>query len=235
VLSNIAVHHKAIRLILLASALVFSINTIGWRIVYAEGINSVQPELGWTQYRIEDVGEIWLPPTMEQQSGAYRHHTDRLKGRMGIRVPVFTGQQKGLNDFRKEALTHYVRVMLSVTQGEPGDFASLSFDLSQISQPDIIALNKYYEKAAINELLGIGQRLIRWNGTSLRRINGMSSINFSYIRQMGDHPPVLVSRYIFQDDDRAYVLTLSSRMTESTLWEKDLQKVLMSFRVNKNI
>lgn len=186
----------------------------------------------WQRIKIENVGTIDIPPTMEVQSGEYKEWSEGVREKFKFKssVPQLVIQQRGLNESRKEALNRYARITVETEYGSAGDYPKLNFDTAA-EQGEVNNLNLTFKNQIIQNLSGIGNKLITWYPLKLDNINGMSCMHLNFIRQRGDNPHVLVHTYIFPNYDRIHRLTFSYRVNEQDIWKEDFIRILQSFRI----
>ena len=187
--------------------------------------------MGWERIYIKNVGSVDLPPTMEITAGIYKQIQNEIYKRMEYDVPQLVAQQKRLNESEKVSFGNYARVIVETTFGSPGDFEKLNFDISKLTPTDIIKINGAYKQEIQQSFLGSGLKLIEWYPLKVEKINGVSCIHISYMRQLLDRPFVLVHGYYFHNNDRMHSLILSYRFSEADYWKTDLRQVLRSFRI----
>ncbi len=209
--------------------LLFSVLVYDLSIAQVGATQSLLP--GWQRIWIENVGTIDLPPTLEVQAGTYKKHVDEFKRENGLSVGQLVAQQKGLNEYKKEAFSKYARVIFNTTYGMPGDYERLNFDINQISGDELRLLDNTYRQQVESGLARMGIKIIKWYPVKAEHVNGMSCIHVSYIRQLGNNPYVLVNTYVFPNYDRLHTLTLSYRLSEKDYWQDDFRKILKSLRI----
>jgi len=186
---------------------------------------------GWNRIYIKDVGYFDLPPTMEVQKGKYKEFTDITRKIHGFDATPLTAQQKGLNELEKDGLERYARVMVESEIGRSGDYEKLNFNISEYTKADILELNTLFKHQIQQSISVFGIKLTEWHPLKVERINGMSCLHISYIRQLKQSPLVLVNMYHFYNNDRMHTLTLSYRLSESSYWQVDFAHILNSFRI----
>ncbi|MFW6002408.1 MAG: hypothetical protein ACOCQD_03630 [archaeon] len=186
---------------------------------------------GWKRIFIKNVGRFDLPPTMEIQKGKYKEFNVKMKRAMGFDESQLIAQQKGLNNPSKEGFDRYARIMLNTTEGEPGEFEKIDFNISEVSSKEISQLNKMFKQQMKREFTGTNLKLIKWYPIKLEKVNGMSCIHIKYKRQFKNKPYVMVNTYNFHNYDRMHMFTLSYRLSEADYWKNDFEKVLESFRI----
>jgi hypothetical protein len=213
-----------------------------WKPIFEKVMNSVtisqtvfnntpQVQDGWQKIYMKNVGSFDLPPTLEIQEGKYKQEMDSFYNRIEYAVPQLVAQPKGINNYKQESLEKYARVMLETKIGTSGDFLKLGFNISEFSEADIVDLNSTYKQQIQQGLTKISHKLITWYPLKIEKINGMSCMHLSFIRQLDDNPIVLINMYIFQNNDRVHTLTLSYRLKEKENWENDFKSILKSFRI----
>jgi hypothetical protein len=185
---------------------------------------------GWERIYIKDAGSFDIPPTMEIQNDSYQE----LVEKMGY-VSQITAQQKGLNALDPDSLQKYARVMFNTELGNPGDFLNIDFNIFEITKSELDELNKMFRQQTTQGFQGTELKLREWIPLKAEKINGMSCIHISYIRQLNNNPSVLVNMYLFHNNDRIHKLTLSYRTTEEDYWKNDFENILKSFRITNII
>jgi len=190
-------------------------------------------EKGWQRLYIKNVGGFDFPLTLEIQEGNYKELVDNLRGEIGLDIydAPLTLQQIGLNEGSEKSFEKYARVSFDTEYGIKGDFLSLNFNISDISQSEILEINDFYKTESQQYFQNDLLKLIEWYPIKLEKINGMSCIHLSYKRQLKNHPIVLVNSYYFFNFDRLHTLTLAYRLNESQYWKEDFYKILKSLRI----
>ena len=122
--------------------------------------------------------------------------------------------------------------MVETTFGSTGDFEKLNFNAAKYTQADINELNSTYKKQTQQNFLLTSLKLIEWHPLKIEKINGMSCLHISYKRQLQNKPYVLVHIYLFHNNDRMHIFTLSYRISETNYWKSDYVTILKSFRIN---
>jgi hypothetical protein len=202
-------------------------------ISFAQSLPLPQPILktGWTRVNIINVGFFDIPESMEVQKGKYKESMDATKRIKGYDVSQLTVQQKGLNDYKKNSFERYARVIVETDFGKKGEFERINFDISVLSQTDINQINNTFKQNIKLGLESANLKLIEWYPIKVEKVNGMSCIHVSYIRQLQDKPNVLVHMYMFQNNDRMHKFTLSYRLSESEYWKTNFATILKSIRI----
>lgn len=186
---------------------------------------------GWERITIEGVGFIDIPPSMEIQSGDYKDFADNIKNDNNTGISDIVIQTKGANNWEEDGLKKYARILLKTHLGSPGDFVSLNSQITKKDLKGIPEIDQYMKIQISESFAGTRLSLLEWKGTMIEKINGMTCFNYCYTRKLEGKSPVMVSSYIFQNNDRSHHLTISYRISESELWKADLDNVLKSFRI----
>ena len=202
------------------------------------GQDVLQPvQKGWERIYIKDVGYFDLPPTMEIQEGKYKEFADDMRQIHGLDAPRIVAQQIGVNDFNSEGLKKYSRIILETMMGEPDEYYRSNFEKSFYSPQELLLtenlMNDLLKNAVLNssDVLEGRVKIIQWDPVKIEKINGQFCFHISCRRQLLDRPIVSYNKYLFQNFDRMYSLTLEYRENESDLWKADFEKVLDSFRI----
>ena len=210
-------------------SIILSVSLFVIQICFAQALPSLQT--GWERIYINNVGSFDLPPTMEIQKGKYKESVDEIRKIKGLDASQVTAQPKGTNDFDKEGLEKYARVMLETIFGSVGDFEKLNFNIAEYSQADINELSSIFRQQTEQSFRGTGLKLIEWYLPKFEKVNGVSCFHFSYKRQLKDKPFVLVHVYAFPNNDRMHTFALSYRLSEADYWKSDFAIILKSFRI----
>ena len=186
---------------------------------------------GYTKYKIENVGSIYISNDMELQDGFYAKIVNTQMEKY-YHIPTenrIVFQQKGLNEFSKDSYSSYCRIIIET---EYGDFSPLTPHLN-ISVEELRETSKYIEKELRKSMKGTQLKLINYLGTGFININRQSGLKTSYTRQLNNNPPVKVDTYIFQNKDRIHRITLSYRIEEAIQWKDKLQQSIQSLKLTK--
>jgi hypothetical protein len=186
---------------------------------------------GWSRVNIINVGSFDIPETMEVQKGKYKESMDATKRIKGYDVSQITIQQKGLNEYKKNSFERYARVIVKTDFGQKGEFEKINFNISQLTQTDIIQLNNTFKQNIKLGLESANLKLIEWSPIRIEKVNGMSCFHVIYKRQMQSKPIVLVHLFMFHNNDRLHTFTLSYRLSESDYWKNDFSTIIKSIRI----
>jgi hypothetical protein len=185
----------------------------------------------FVEFRLNDLGTILIPETMELQSGAYKRLSNQFSKDAGYDVSgevIF--QQKGLNQLDGSGRQTYARVMISTEVSEPGTYDKLT-GRSSVTASELRQLDSFLKNQMDLEFAKQNQRLIRWDGATKAVVNGQNAVKISYVRQLESNPTVYVQMYFFQDAGRMHKLTLSYRLRDESLWKDALETVKNSFKI----
>lgn len=185
---------------------------------------------GWSRVYIKDVGYYDLPPTLEIQKGKYKSYIDKKTKLLGYDSSGdLVAQTKGLND--SKITNNYARVQLETTIAEEGKYEKLDFDITENSQEFIQEFESNFKSTVQKKFKQLNINIKKWYPSKMEVVNGMSCIHASYIRQFKNAPIVVVHLYLFQNNDRLHMLTLSYRLSEIEYWKTDFDKILSSFKI----
>lgn len=193
-----------------------------------------------TKVEIDGVGFLYIPDALEIQSDTYKETVDMYKEKI-LKIPSGKNkvmiQQAGLNMNEKKAKETYCRMSISTQIGNYGDFEILGIkieaDNDEIEILSNIFKNQVQEGFKRQRTKTYNQKLIKWNGLSIKQINGYYAIYTSYIRKLNDNPDVVVESYMIQNNDRQHIVTISYRVNETDRWKKVFDKVLKSLVIIK--
>ena len=122
--------------------------------------------------------------------------------------------------------------MIKETIGKAGDYRKITSKIV-LTKQELKTLDTEVKNEMVNEFQtsGTGLKLIRWDGVSVDTVNGRSALKFAYLRQINNNPTVYVELYHFGNYDREYVLTISFRQEDASIWEEVLRKTKNSFTI----
>ncbi|MGH9948581.1 MAG: hypothetical protein ACRD6X_15490 [Pyrinomonadaceae bacterium] len=189
------------------------------------------PGQAFVEFKLNGLGSLLIPDTMELQGGAYKKLSDGYSKDLGYDVSgevIF--QQKGLNEFNFKDNKTYARVMIGTEIGTPDSFQKLSAKIKATPR-ELEIFGSAFKKEMVESFGNTGLRLVRWDGASVVTINGQSALKFAYLRQLNDNPSVYVEIYSFQNNDRMHRLTISYRLQDATLWKDALERTRNSFKI----
>ena len=182
----------------------------------------------WERIYLKNVGHFDMPPTMEVLSGKYKVIVDEFKNIYGYDVNQLVIQQKGLNEFGQSASKKYARILFDIEIGNQGDLEKQNFNVNGITLSELTELGKTYKPSIEKSVEVTGSKLIEWFPVKAEKINSYSCLHISYKRQLNNRPQVMVNMYLFMNNDRQYILTMSYRINEEDYWKADLEKTLDS-------
>ncbi len=185
----------------------------------------------WPSLNIKNLGSINYPPTMELQSADYRKRLGMPK-----RTNNYTFQQKGLNEGLQTSFRHYVRLIVDVIEGSPGDFLRIS-DSQAIVRTSEEEL-KTFQSIILENERNQGIEIIDTYEPKIVFLNSKyPAILIAYKRKStvpsSDQGPVMVRRYLIQNWKYCYSIVASYRVIEEDLWKDDLLKSVNSLLLEK--
>jgi hypothetical protein len=176
---------------------------------------------GWQRFEISEIGLIDIPPTIELQ--------DKEKNPIlsAANQDAIYFQQKGLNDFSKDAFKTYVRVILENQYVNPGEVETLD-SRYYLSSEELFELGNILKPQFKNQFT----RIIKWYPIELVDVNNIRALKIHYTRvgNSKDKLPVDVKIYKFQNYDRIHSLTLAYKLQDKK-WNNILDKILKSFKI----
>jgi hypothetical protein len=185
--------------------------------------------LGFKKYILDDVGYVLIPNNMEMQTGAFRKGADRFfKEKFDIE-PIANRvvfQPKGANQFDESALANYARVIIETYIGNYGDYENLVTNYTA-TKIELNEINNDFRKLNEEQIQKIGSKIIKWNSAKLVKINGVTALKLSYIRESvnSQNKPIVVEIYYhLQNNDRMHLLTVSYKQSEKNYGNLYFQK-----------
>ena len=191
-------------------------------------------DVTFEQLELIGIGSISIPSIMELQAGLYKEFSDKRSNDFLIKKGIeayenhIIFQQKGQNEFRK--VNTYARVIIATEIGKAGDYRKITSKIS-LTKQQLKTLDSEAKTEIEFSFQGTKLKIIRWDGVSVVTINGRSALKFAYLRQVSNNPPVYVELYQIDNYDRRYVLTISYRQEDASIWEEVLRKTKNSFTV----
>lgn len=185
----------------------------------------------FTEFKLNGLGNLLIPDSMELQSGAYKRLSGGFSKDLGYDVSgevIF--QQKGLNDFNFGQVSTYARVMIVTEIETLGSYRKLSSKI-RMSARELQATGDALRKQLAREFQSLDIRMLKWDGVSVVSVNGQNAIKVTYLRQLKENPPVHVEIYTFENNDRVHRLTISYRQEDAKIWKDALGRTLNSFRI----
>ncbi len=199
-------------------------------LTYATSAQTV--EVTYEQVKLTGIGSISIPSIMELQSGVYKELSNKFSKELGFDVSgVIIYQQAGRNNLFKKSDT-YARLMIEETSGNAGEYRRINSKLV-LTPKELKILDAQSKNELTNQFQasGIGMKLIRWDGVSVDKISGFDVLKTAYLRQLNDNPAVYVELYYIENYDRQYLLTISYREKDASIWKDTLNKTKNSFEI----
>lgn len=189
-----------------------------------------QTDLTWTTVKIEGHGKIDLPSNMEIQAGQYREAMDKTKEIYGVTASKVIFQQSNLNSKSSDSFKTYARVMIKTEKANKGSYQKLNE--TNYSSAEIEAINSKYKNEIYESAKSFNAEILEWTSAKFTKINGMPCITFGYSRKMGVNPPVKITFYVFENNDRQHLLTFEYRIKDELIWKPTFEGVLKSYKIN---
>lgn len=136
------------------------------------------------------VDTMRIPSNTEVQSKEYRAIKEE---QTGTSSDTFIMQQRGLNEGLPEAQDTYERIMVSCTQGNPGDYREADFDPDNFTESDVEEIDVYFERETRTQLANGGIETIDWYPLEFLRLNGTTYLHMSYSRAGEDVETIRVN------------------------------------------
>jgi len=149
--------------------------------------------------------EFQCPSKFEIQGAGYQRETGHSPPKTTIIL-----QQKGLGAKAPKALATYVRIMIELIPGKPGDFAGLSERIEATERETFDSASHSQMKKYARDSGGV-TKLLAWHGTRVEPVGNTQALCCTYLRQVKRNPPVLVSVFLVQNYDCCYRITASHR------------------------
>ena len=188
-----------------------------------------------TKINIEGIGVLYIPDRLEVQAGRYKKFNDIAKEKvfnLTERPDRVVIQQAGLNSHDENALKTYCRMTIQTEIGNRGDFNILNSKIEatkdELQTISDLFKTKTQETFDQKKSTTFNQKLIKWNGAKIKKVNSYYALCISYVRQLNNNPYVFVEHYTIENNDRMHTIIISYRVNETERWEKIFDKVLHS-------
>lgn len=193
-----------------------------WAVAYA-----AEPAL--EQLAIPYMGSIDIPISMEVQ-GEFLRSLARQRAAEPDDPSLMSEvkiQQAGLNAGRPEAMSRYMRILISTSRTAPDRVGTLDSARS-LTTDDLNAFASEISEAAA--ALGGKTGSVLWHPPKVRKVGNAYAICVAYTRQ-GEQGPVLVAQYTIFNYDRLHKVTVAYRASEASVWSADIDAVLAGMRI----
>lgn len=139
-----------------------------------------------------------------------------------------TFQQKGLNSGDNTSFNTYVRFMIETKEDVDIIYDENDFDLTyeELQQLD----EELHQQIASSYMQEPGMKILEWQGTSIKEVNGRKTFKVRFTMQLNDHPLVNVEIYYFIMNQKVHLVSLSCRISEEDKWKPILNNMLYSFK-----
>ncbi len=199
----------------------------------------VAMENGWRIVDLPSLGTFEIPKSMEVQQGKTKILQDKFYQEI-VKLPVNQNrvviQQGGANDFKKGAFKRYSRIIVETDIGRSGEYENI-YTKILLSKSELQELNSIFRKQIKNEAVKlinsntkVKMKILSWQPVNIVNINGISMIHVNYTRSINGKPSVVVHIYTVQNNDRLHRIIISYRITEASIWKKDLDEVIYRFK-----
>lgn len=172
-------------------------------------------------------GYIYLPKTMEVQSGIYKQTLDNAKKEFSVNAERVVFQQNGLNNGNNKET--YARVIIR-TDSNTEIFPNLNTE--KITATDLADLNQSFKEQTYEASNNptYPAKIISWNSVKLSTINGQKCINYSYTRKMGSNPETYSEFFIFWKGKKQHSINIEYRINETSKWKTELINCVNSLK-----
>lgn len=203
----------------------------------------------WITVDVKGVGTFQIPPTMEVQTDEFRNAALKSANKLGSEAIIEAQkqralasqlgsvicQQKGLNSEGVEgkASKNYARVVFSTIKVKDQKVPTYGHALG-LKAEDIKSFGEITKEGIIANEKPLSMKYVKWEPMKSEIINGAECLVLSYDRQFKDNPIVHVDRYTFFDEDRIFVMEISSRVSEKDIWhakDKDINDIVTTLSV----
>lgn len=199
----------------------------------------------WTTVKMNDEIEFQIPPNLEIQEASYKNVVKKAdpRGFSVLNAPDrkrMVAQQKGLNDFSKEALSHYVRAVMEIVEC-PDEFPKFGEPLN-ITQKEAEEFGNTIVRKGQEFPMTIGGKTETVKVVSITtparvmNVNGVECIFLAYDSKLGSRPIVKNDVYFFFNKRKIYRLMTMIRSTEYNLWtngETDIRNIVQTIKLIK--
>jgi hypothetical protein len=172
-------------------------------------------------------GYIYLPKSMEVQSGIYKQTLDNAKKEFSVNAERVVFQQKGLNNGENKET--YARVIIRT---DTGTETLPNLNTEKITATDLADLNKSYREQTYEVANNptYPAKVISWNSVKIVTINGQKCINYSYSRKMGSNPETYSEFFIFWKGKKQHTINIEYRINEASKWKTELLSCVNSLK-----
>lgn len=187
-------------------------------------------------YLLKDVGNISIPISMELQSGKYKEFSKEFQKKRSKIYKYEIPDQKvvfqniGINEFDKNAMDSYTRIIITTEVGSNGDYEKLTTKFN-LSQTELNEISSQMKKSIEAGMKIQGNKLLKWHGVHFVTVNGSTALKTSFVRRLNENKPVLVTIYQFQNYDRMHSITFSCQEESTMKWKDRFMRVIESFKI----
>lgn len=202
----------------------------------------------WEKVIWQDRWSFKLHPSLELQGGKYQSYAQAVyrNSERGFEIKENTdliiAQPKGINNLNKKALKQYCRFIVEeLPQDSVGDVvkyhdinpANLSEKAMSVLNAGLFEVQKEEEKR--QNSVRIPFEILEWHPAKKIILKNFSAIEYGFLRKSiaAGKSNVLVRYFMIEGGKIDYKITVSYRVDEVDLWEKPLDQMLNSFKVEK--
>ena len=209
----------------------------------ANNITTAKSYDRWMTVKMNDEIEFQIPPNLEIQNDNYKNMVKKVDPH-GFNILNAPGrkrmvvQQKGLNYFSKEALSHYVRAVLEIFEF-PDEFPKFGEPLN-LSNKEVEEFGNMVVQEGREIPLTSGGKTEIMKITAVTtparvvRVNGVECIFVAYDSKLGNRPVVKNDVYFFFNRRKIYRLMTMIRSTEFSLWtggNTDIRNIVRTIKL----
>jgi hypothetical protein len=209
-------------------------------------VKIIDTDTNFTRYEFKDYS-LSIPKTMELRN----ENSMMSLGKAIVKDKIINTKKIDIGDFnfvfqpvgsddvqdlerQKKALALYARILIQYQKGRIGDFFVWDEDITY-TQDEFNQLNKSFKDNILSEAVQIKElnsEIIEIDDIEIKKNdNKIVYIKQLYIRK-GFNGDVKVIYYYLYNNDEAVKLTISYRLSEKNLWEKDFDKIIDTFSFN---
>lgn len=209
-------------------------------------VKIIDTDTNFTRYEFKDYS-LSIPKTMELRN----ENSMMSLGKAIVKDKIINTKKIDIGDFnfvfqpvgsddvqdlerQKKALALYARILIQYQKGRIGDFFVWDEDITY-TQDEFNQLNKSFKDNILSEAVQIKElnsEIIEIDDIEIKKNdNKIVYIKQLYIRK-GFNGDVKVIDYYLYNNDEAVKLTISYRLSEKNLWEKDFDKIIDTFSFN---
>lgn len=207
------------------SNVIEQVNNKGTKLVTPiKKLSPFEPPESWTTYTIDNKAfSISVPSTVElrHEYDRYTQHLQELGLAVNLNKLVF--QQKGLSIKKKEAYSHYCRVIVLHSIGKAGDFFH-SYETEYIDNE----IRSFLEDLVLSEV-GF-YKLLAEPTYEWICIGNTNAIEIKYRRSGSNDNTTSCTIYLLFNYNEMVKMIISYREQEKDIWQPDLDNIIKTFK-----